>query len=154
MTTSKKTTKTAKATPAKTISKAASIIANKAAIKIKAAPIANIAKPSVAVAPVIKQAVLSDDKIALNAAFQAKMPTARPVFQTKFKPLNLAAHKPQSCSDRDNAFISALRSVYGNKPFTHKQSGADSGNLARAINLKLVAQAGVDADNNTLYSLT
>ena len=151
MTTYKKTTKTAKSTPAKTISKAASIIANKAAIKIKAAP---IAKPSVAVAPVIKQAVLSDDKIALNAAFQAKMPTARPVFQTKFKPLNLAAHKPQSCSDRDNAFISALRSVYGNKPFTHKQSGADSGNLARAINLKLIAQAGVDADNNTLYSLT
>lgn len=94
---------------------------------------------------------LSDDKQALNAAFLAKLPLARPIFQRKFKPLNLAAHKPQFASERDYAFIHAIKTVYGDKPFTHKQSGADSGNLARAIALKLICEAGKNSDNETLY---
>lgn len=95
---------------------------------------------------------LSDEKQALNKAFLAVLPTARPIFQAKFKPLNLEAHKPTHATDRDTAFIKAIKSVYGNKPFTQQQSGADSGNLARAIALKLVTSAG-ELDGKPAYKL-
>ena len=104
--------------------------------------------------PIKAPVALSDEKQLLNAAFIAKMPNARPIFQAKYKPLNLAAHKPQNPSERDYAFISALKAVYGNKAFTHKQCGADAGNLSRAINLNLITLCdNITSDNQHLYKL-
>ena len=104
--------------------------------------------------PIKAPVALSDEKQLLNAAFIAKLPTARPIFQAKYKPLNLAAHKPQMPSERDYAFIHALKAVYGDKAFTHKQCGADAGNLSRAINLKLITLCdNITSDNQHLYKL-
>lgn len=108
--------------------------------KAKPAKKAGKAKAEIAEAPTKKP--LSDVKNKLNKAFLEKLPAARPVFQSKFKPLNLAGHTPQGASERDEAFLFAIKRVYGDKPFTQADSGADSGNLARAINLGRIKQAG------------
>lgn len=130
MSKAKNTKKTAKSTK----------VAIKAPVKSgkPVAPVKPVAKEAVVAAP----KALSDVKQALNAAFMEKLPTARPIFQAKFKPLNLAAHTPTHATDRDTAFVSALRKVYGSKPFTQADSGADSGCLARAVALKLVTIEG------------
>lgn len=89
--------------------------------------------------------------VKLNAVFTSAYP-GRPVFgQRRFTPLNPAAHTPQSESARDTAFIKALRTVYGDKPFTQQNTGADTGNLQRALSLKLIAATGKNDDNGHPY---
>lgn len=129
-------------------------VTNKAKAGKQAATVKPVAKAVASAAPATVAApkALSDTKQALNKAFLAALPTARPIFQAKYKPLNLEAHNPTHASERDSAFIKALRSVYGSKPFTQADSGADSGNLARAIKLNLVL-AGKLIDGVQSYTL-
>jgi hypothetical protein len=75
----------------------------------------------------------------LNAHYNGALPTSRPVFgQPKQAPLNLTATNPRNPSERDYAFIRALRDCVNSEPFTQKQIACDSGNLARGIKLNLI----------------
>lgn len=124
----------AKATVAPVAAKPVKQVANKTDYNAKL-----LTQAKAAQAKIEARKAVAADKAALNTAFNSKLATARPVFQDKFNPLNLDAHNPQSASERDDAFLYALKTVYAKKPFTHIQSGADSGCLARAINLGNVA---------------
>ena len=132
-----------------TSKKSAAKNAAKKLVKAAATPAKKASEPKAA-APV---KTLSDVKQKLNAAFISKMPQARPVFQAKFKPLALDKHSPNHASERDEAFIYALKSVYGANTFTQRETGADSGNLARAVNLGRIKQAGKNADGDSLFKI-
>jgi hypothetical protein len=118
--------------------------ATKQANKAKAAP----AKQTAATVTPI-----ADDKQQLAAAFRLAAPSLRNVFQAKFTPLDLSKHTSAKPTDRDEAFIKAIRAVYGTKPFSHKQTGADTGNMARAIHIGYIKATGnTDANGDKLYS--
>lgn len=113
---------------------------------IKAKP-AKQAKQAATVTPI------TDDKTLLAAAFKLAAPDLRNVFQAKFTKLDLSKHTSAQSTPRDEAFIKAIRNVYGTKPFSHKQTGADTGNMARAIHIGYIkATGGKNADGDALYS--
>ena len=100
---------------------------------------------------------ITDDKTLLAAAFAlatAKFDIKpRNVFQAKYSKLDLTKHTGAQLTDRDHAFAKALRNVYNDKPFSHKQTGADTGNMARAIHIGLIKATGkTNADGDALYT--
>lgn len=87
---------------------------------------------------------------ALNAAFLSKY-NKRPIFGEKRPtPIDLEKHNPASATDRDNAFIHAIRTVYGEKPFTTADIKCDTGNIARAIKLGMLQSLGT-VDGNEQF---
>ena len=80
---------------------------------------------------------------ALNTAFLSKY-NKRPIFGEK-RPtaIDLSKHNPVSPTDRDNAFIHAIKTVYNTKPFTAADLRADTGNIARAVKLGMLQSLGI-----------
>ena len=80
---------------------------------------------------------------ALNTAFLSKY-NKRPIFGEKRPtPVDYSKHNPVSPTERDNAFINAIKTVLGNKPFTANDLRADTGNIARAVKLGMLQSLGI-----------
>ena len=123
------------------------LLANKAiaAIATKAKPITT--NKHEGNAKIVAQAVIADTatKYAeLNKAFLSKY-NKRPIFGEKRPtPVDYSKHNPVSLTDRDNAFIHAIKTVYGEKPFTANDVRCDTGNIARAVKLTMLQSLGIN----------
>lgn len=97
-------------------------------------------------ASTVAQAVIADVKTQyadLNKAFLSKY-NKRPIFGEKRPtPVDYSKHNPVNPTDRDNAFIHAIKTVYNTKPFSASDIRCDTGNIARAVKLNMLQSLGV-----------
>jgi hypothetical protein len=101
--------------------------------------------------PTVKS--LRDEKaiVQLNHIYGQLNAGARPVFgQTRFTPIK-APHVTLSATKRDDAFFRAIKAVYGTKPFTQYEIGADTGNMARSLGMKRIELTGESDDLGHAY---
>jgi hypothetical protein len=114
------------------------------------------AKPVKAVAPVAATVTTGNAKTVaaanvavaatkyaeLNKAFLSKY-NKRPIFGEKRpSPVDYAKHNPANPTERDYAFIHAIRTVYADKSFTSADIRCDTGNIARAVKLNMLQSLG------------
>lgn len=79
----------------------------------------------------------------LNKAFLSKY-NKRPIFGEKRPtPVDYSKHNPVNPTERDYAFIHAVKTVFGTKPFNASDLRADTGNIARAVKLNMLQSLGI-----------